>query len=102
MKQELVKYVIQCKRYDSSVGVSAIQEVIGSRSVYNCHVGIVATNNYFTKPGVILAEKNNVILWDRDILIQKMVELDLNCIYSISTWLKRFFLMLMGHCCPTT
>ena len=56
-EKEQVKYVIQCKRYDSSVGVSAIQEVIGSRSVYNCHVGIVATNNYFTKPAVLLAEK---------------------------------------------
>ena len=41
-EKEQVKYVIQCKRYDSSVGVSAIQEVIGSRSVYNCHVSHIS------------------------------------------------------------
>ena len=64
-EKDQIKYVIQCKRYMSSVGVSAVQEVIGSRVIYNCHVGVVLTNNYFTKNAEVLAEKTNVLLWNR-------------------------------------
>lgn len=70
-ERDQVKYVVQCKRYDSSVGISAVQEVLGSRSVYNCHVGVVLTNSYFTKSAVLLAEKNNILLWDRDELTRR-------------------------------
>ena len=67
-EKEQIKYVIQCKRYNSTVGVSAVQEVIASRSIYKCHVGAVLTNSVFTKAAEILAEENNVILWDRSYL----------------------------------
>lgn len=61
-----VRYAIQCKRYDSSVGVSAVQEVIASKSLHDCHVACVLTNNYFTPAAEELARKNLVILWDRN------------------------------------
>lgn len=64
-----IKYAIQCKKYSSKVGVSAIQEVIASKSIYNCHVAVVLTNNYFTPNAIRLAKENNVLLWDRDKLI---------------------------------
>ena len=35
------KYVVQCKRYKESVGVSAIQEVLGSIGYYKCDDGFV-------------------------------------------------------------
>ena len=64
-----IKYAIQCKKYSSSVGVKAVQEVIASKSIHNCHVAVVLTNNFFTKSAIKLAEKNNVLLWDRNDLI---------------------------------
>lgn len=67
-----VKYAIQCKKFSNPVGVSAIQEVIASKSMYNCHVAVVLTNNYFTNNAISLAEKNNVLLWDRNKLIAMM------------------------------
>ena len=59
-----VKYAIQCKKYSSKVGVNAVQEVIASKSMYKCHVGVVLTNNYFTPNAKKLAEENGVLLWD--------------------------------------
>lgn len=63
-EKEQIKYVIQCKRYNSSVGVSAVQEVIASRSIYKCHVGVVMTNSHFTNAAQRLADENNILLWD--------------------------------------
>lgn len=60
-----VKYAIQCKKYSSPVGIKAVQEVIGSKAMNGCHVGVVLTNNTFTKSATSLAEKNNILLWDR-------------------------------------
>ena len=61
-----IKYAIQCKKYSSKVGLKAVQEVIGSKSMHKCHVGVVLTNNYFPKSAIELAEKNNILLWDRN------------------------------------
>ena len=60
-----VKYSIQCKKYSSPVGISAVQEVIASKVMNDSHVAVVLTNNYFTKSAKELANKNNVLLWDR-------------------------------------
>lgn len=62
--------VVQAKRYNSSVGVSAIQEVVSSKSYYQANKCMVVTNNYFTPNAVELAKVNDVELWDRDKLIQ--------------------------------
>lgn len=64
-----IKYAIQCKKYSSPVGIKAVQEVIGSKAMNDCHVAVVLTNNKFTKSAKELAEKNNVLLWDRDKLV---------------------------------
>lgn len=71
-QKDQVKYVIQCKKYSSPVGIDAVQQVIGSRSIYNCHVAAVLTNSTFTDSAIKLAEKNNVILWDKTTL-EKMI-----------------------------
>lgn len=65
-----IKYAIQCKNTSSSVGIKTIQEVIKNKSMDNCHVAVVLTNNTFTKNAKDLAEKNNVLLWDRDKLLE--------------------------------
>lgn len=68
-----VKYAIQCKKYSSPVGIKAVQEVIASKAMNDCHVAVVLTNNYFTSSAKELAKKNNVLLWDRNKL-KKLID----------------------------
>ena len=60
-----VSYAIQCKCYDKPIGVKAVQEVYAGRDYYDRMVGVVMTNQYFTQPAVDLAQKLNIMLWDR-------------------------------------
>ena len=57
-------YVFQCKYYSKSVGVSAVQEVLGAMGYYEADEGIVVTNSYFTKAAISLAKSNDIKLWD--------------------------------------
>ncbi|MBO5315862.1 MAG: restriction endonuclease [Clostridia bacterium] len=69
-----IKYGIQCKCYNSDIGNKAVQEVFAGKTFYECHIGVVLTNQYFTKSATELAKKNGIILWDRNKLIS-MVEM---------------------------
>lgn len=69
--------VVQAKRYNNSVGISAIQEIIGAKNYYQANKCMVVTNNYFTPNAIELAKTNNVELWDRDKLIE-MITLSLS------------------------
>ncbi len=66
---------IQAKHYNQAVGNHAIMEVVGGAKFYNANLCYVVTNNYFTKSAKELAATNNVILWDRDKLIEKLNEI---------------------------
>lgn len=61
---------VQAKRYSGSVGVKAVQEVIGALKMYDATEAWVVTNSYFTKQAQKLAESNDVYLIDRDELIE--------------------------------
>lgn len=63
---------VQAKRHNSVIGVKAIQEVIGSMAYYEADVGLVVTNSTYTRNAIELADANDIILWDRDILVQMM------------------------------
>ena len=67
-----VKIGIQAKCYAGSVGNSAIQEVVAGKSYYGLNKAIVITNSFFTKQAIELADSNNVILWDRNMLKEKI------------------------------
>lgn len=69
------KIGIQAKCYTSKVSNKAVQEIAGAMKFYDCNKGLVITNNYFTKSAIELAEANNIQLWDRDFLKQKIREL---------------------------
>ncbi|SEN80995.1 Restriction endonuclease [Mesobacillus persicus] len=60
------KYVVQAKRYNSNIGVSAVQQVVAAVSFYRAHGAIVVTNRYFTPAARELAMVNEVRLIDRD------------------------------------
>ena len=61
-----IKYGIQCKCYSADIGNKAVQEAFSGKTFYNCHVGVVLTNRYFTASAKELAEKNGILLWDRN------------------------------------
>lgn len=67
-----VRYAVQCKRYNSNLDNTPVQEVYAGRMVYHCQVGVVMTNQYFTDGAKVLAEKTGVLLWDRDKLIEML------------------------------
>lgn len=67
-----VKYAVQCKCYSSDLGNTPVQEVYAGKAMYECQVGIVMTNRYFTAGAKTLAAKTGVLLWDRDKLIELM------------------------------
>ncbi len=66
---------IQAKCYSSTVGNSAIQEVAAGKNHYRLDKVIVITNNYFTESAQKLAQTNSVVLWDRNILKEKIIAL---------------------------
>ncbi|MCD8068172.1 MAG: restriction endonuclease [Lachnospiraceae bacterium] len=69
-----VSYGIQCKHYASPVGVKAVQETYAGRDFYDCMVGVVMTNQYFTQPAVEAARKLKILLWDRGYLEEMLEE----------------------------
>ena len=69
-----IKYAIQAKCYNSPVGNHAIMEAVAGAKYYDADQIIVITNNTFTKSAIELAQKNNVHLWDRKVLIEKISE----------------------------
>ncbi|MCD8380507.1 MAG: restriction endonuclease [Lachnospiraceae bacterium] len=69
-----VSYGFQCKHYTSPVGVKAVQETYAGRDYYDCMVGVVMANQYFTEPAEDAAAKLKILLWDREDLEQMMDE----------------------------
>ena len=72
LTKEEEKIIAQAKCYKNKVSLSAVQEIAAAKQFYKCTNAWVVTNNYFTAPAVSLAESNDVILIDRDILIRTM------------------------------
>lgn len=64
------RIAVQAKRYRRQVSYQAVQEVVAGKAMYRCNKAMVVTNSTFTEAGRKLAEKNNVVLWDRNSLIQ--------------------------------
>lgn len=69
-EKEGVTYAIQCKCYSGSVGNKAVQEAFSGKAYYNCMIAVVFTNNFFTNAAIETAKKTNVLLWDRNKLIE--------------------------------
>ena len=65
-EKEGCRLVIQCKFYSTSVGNKAVQEVVAATRYYEADLGVVVSNNTFTKSARQLAESNSVILLHHD------------------------------------
>ncbi|UFT99365.1 restriction endonuclease [Radiobacillus kanasensis] len=69
-----IRIGIQTKCYANSVSNKAIQEVKAGLKFYHLDKGMVLTNSHFTKGAINLANSNEIILWDRLMLKEKMHE----------------------------
>ena len=72
LKERGKKIVVQAKRYQSSVGVKAVQEIIPAMNVYGADEAWVVTNSYFTKQALTLAKANRVKMVDRPLLKKRV------------------------------
>ncbi|UFJ43060.1 restriction endonuclease [Brevibacillus humidisoli] len=70
------KIVVQAKRYGKNVGVSAVQQVVGSRAHYGASDAWVITNRDFTEAAQNLAKSNQVRLINRGELIDMILKLN--------------------------
>lgn len=64
-KKDRLHYAFQCKRYSKPLGNKPIQEVYAGMAMYNCSMGAVITNQYFTQGAIDLSERTGIILIDR-------------------------------------
>lgn len=71
LKKRKTCIVVQAKRYEKNIGISAIQEVVGSIAYYEADKAMVVTNRYFTKSAQNLAMQNGVELWNREVIRKK-------------------------------
>lgn len=76
-KNDIITIAIQAKCYNSgAVGNHAIMEVVGGMKFYGADKAMVVTNSTFTRSAIELAKTNGVILWGRDVLIEKLEEMN--------------------------
>lgn len=71
-----VKYAFQCKRWESSVGNSALREAFAGKAFYHCDIGVVMTNSNFTSKAKQYAKETGIRLWDRKKIYELMKNLD--------------------------
>lgn len=70
--KDSIRYAVQCKCYSHALGNTPVQEVNAGKAFYNCHVGVVMTNQTFTQGGIDLAAKTQTLLWGMDKLLELM------------------------------
>lgn len=70
------RYAIQCKRYNSAVGVKAVQEAGLGVDYYHYDAAAVITNNTFTKQAQNMAATTGVRLWGRKYLEELIANYD--------------------------
>ena len=71
LKKRRETIVVQAKRYEKNVGLSAVQEAAGAVACYGADRAMVVTNSRFTKSARTLARQNDVELWGREEIIDK-------------------------------
>lgn len=76
LRKENKKIVVQAKRYAKNVGISAIQEVVGSKAHYCADEAWVITNSDFTEAAINLARSNGVRLINREQLIEMILQMN--------------------------
>lgn len=63
---------VQAKRWSAPVGHAAVQQVVAAMAYYRARGAMVVTNATFSRHARRLAESNQVVLWDRDVLAREL------------------------------
>ena len=66
------RIAVQAKRYKANVGNRAVQMILGAKSYYGCQEAWIVTNSFYTKAAIQMASKTNVVLVDRNGLLDWM------------------------------
>ena len=61
LKKNNESIAVQTKRYSTSVGNSAVQEIIAGRIFYSCSRSLVITNNFYTKSAYELSVNDGLV-----------------------------------------
>lgn len=72
IENDFGKIGVQAKCYSNKVSLDAVQQVVAGLRHYGLSSGIVVTNSYFQPSAIRLAADNNITLWDRNKLIEKL------------------------------
>ncbi len=72
------KSIIQAKRYDKTVGVRAVQEIISARSHYKIYDAYVVVSSSFSRAAMELADDARVFLIDGDALEKLLIKFKVN------------------------
>jgi len=67
------RFGVQAKRYIQPVGLEAVQEVYAGRQHFGFDAAMVITNNQFTPAASKLAHTTKVTLWNREKLIEEIL-----------------------------
>lgn len=68
-----IKIGIQAKCYTGTVGNAAVQEAVAGKKYYRLDKVMVITNSVFSNSAIELANSNDVVLWDRNLLKEKLI-----------------------------
>jgi HJR/Mrr/RecB family endonuclease len=74
-KKDGTMIAVQAKNYSKWVGIAAVREVLAGMQYYKCSKALVVTNNYFSNEARVQASVSNIVLWDRDKLIEVIAKL---------------------------
>lgn len=72
IENDFGKIGVQAKCYKNKVSLDAVQQVVAGLRYYGLSSGLVITNSYFQPSAIKLAASNNITLWDRNKLIEKL------------------------------
>lgn len=68
------RIAVQAKRYKGNVGNRAVQMILGAKKYYGCHEAWIVTNSFYTKAAIQMSEKTDVLLVDRNGLLDLMTK----------------------------
>ncbi len=91
---------VQAKRSSTSVGITAVRQLLDGRTRYDCSRGLVVTNSFFTEKAVECADVHSIDLWDRrklgDFVVGEPPNIDLavcaDCGASVSAGVTKWCL----------
>jgi HJR/Mrr/RecB family endonuclease len=72
VQKEDRRIAVQAKAWKNTVGNEAVQQAVASQKMYNCSEAMVVSTSHFSREADSLAKANNVILVNKDQLIEEL------------------------------